>query len=171
MPVDCGAIPENLLESEFFGHERGAFTGADSRRIGLLEFADGGTFFLDELGELPLLLQAKLLRTLQERKIRRVGGREEIDVDVRVVAATARDLEEMIRQGCSARTCITASTSCGSTCRRCAMRGDDIGLLAEYFANRHSREMAEADRRHHARGLPGAGAISAGRAMSASCKT
>ena len=79
VPVDCGAIPESLLESEFFGHEKGAFTGADSRRIGLLEFADRGTFFLDELGELPLLLQAKLLRTLQERKIRRVGGREEID--------------------------------------------------------------------------------------------
>ena len=99
VPVDCGAIPESLLESEFFGHEKGAFTGAESRRIGLLEFADRGTFFLDELGELPLLLQAKLLRTLQERKIRRVGGREEIDVDVRIVAATARNLDEMIRQG------------------------------------------------------------------------
>src|SRR5205085_1856216 len=77
VPVDCGAIPDNLLESEFFGHEKGAFTGAENRRIGLLEFAAGGTFFLDELGELPLLLQAKLLRTLQERKIRRVGGRDE----------------------------------------------------------------------------------------------
>src|SRR4029079_13697426 len=81
VPVDCGAIPESLLESEFFGHEKGAFTGADNRRIGLVEFADRGTFFLDELAELPLLLQAKLLRTLQERKIRRVGGREENDVD------------------------------------------------------------------------------------------
>ena len=74
VPVDCGAIPESLLESEFFGHEKGAFTGADNRRIGLLEFADHGTFFLDELGELPLVMQAKLLRTLQERKIRRLGG-------------------------------------------------------------------------------------------------
>ena len=75
VPVDCGAIPDSLLESEFFGHEKGSFTGAESRRIGLLEFADHGTFFLDELGELPAILQAKLLRTLQERKIRRVGGR------------------------------------------------------------------------------------------------
>src|SRR5436190_20900268 len=79
VPVDCGAIPDNLLESELFGHEKGAFTGADIRRNGLLEFAAGGTFFLDELGELPLQLQPKLLRTLQERKLRRVGGREEID--------------------------------------------------------------------------------------------
>ena len=99
VPVDCGAIPDNLLESELFGHERGAFTGADARRNGLFEFADGGTFFLDELGELPLQLQPKLLRTLQERKVRRVGGREEIDIDVRLVAATSRDLEAMIRQG------------------------------------------------------------------------
>src|SRR5262249_6910958 len=98
VPVDCGAIPDNLLESEFFGHEKGAFTGAESRRIGLMEFADRGTFFLDELAELPVLLQAKLLRTLQERKIRRVGGHEEIDIDVRIVAATARNLDEMIRQ-------------------------------------------------------------------------
>ena len=99
VPVDCGAIPENLLEAEFFGHEKGAFTGAENRSIGLLEFADGGTFFLDELGELPLLMQAKLCGTLQERRIRRVGGRQEIDVDVRVVAATARDLDALIAQG------------------------------------------------------------------------
>ncbi|MFM8497445.1 MAG: sigma 54-interacting transcriptional regulator, partial [Planctomycetia bacterium] len=77
VPVDCGAIPDTLMESEFFGHERGAFTGAEARRMGLVEFADGGTLFLDEVGELPLALQAKLLRVLQERRVRRVGARQE----------------------------------------------------------------------------------------------
>ena len=140
VPVDCGAIPDNLLESEFFGHERGAFTGADSRRIGLLEFADGGTFFLDELGELPPILQAKLLRTLQERKIRRVGGREEIDIDVRIVAATARDLDSMIRQGKFRQDLYYRINVVRIDLPPLRQRGDDIGLLAEYFANRHSRE-------------------------------
>ncbi|HMR79295.1 MAG TPA: sigma-54 factor interaction domain-containing protein, partial [Polyangiaceae bacterium] len=77
VPVDCGAIPDNLMESELFGHERGAFTGADARSPGLLELADKGTFFLDEVAELPLRLQAKLLRVLQERRVRRVGGKDE----------------------------------------------------------------------------------------------
>ena len=99
VPVDCGAIPDDLLESEFFGHERGAFTGAHTRSLGLMEFANEGTLFLDEIGELPVRLQAKLLRALQERRIRRVGGNSEIDVDVRVVAATARDLEKEIELG------------------------------------------------------------------------
>ncbi len=141
VPVDCGAIPDNLLESELFGHERGAFTGADSRRIGLLEFAEGGTIFLDELGELPLVLQAKLLRTLQERKVRRVGGREEVDVDVRVVAATARDLDAMIRQNLFRQDLYYRINVVRIDLPPLRERGDDIGLLAEYFANRHSREM------------------------------
>lgn len=94
VPVDCGAIPEELMESEFFGHERGAFTGAQQRSLGLMEFANGGTFFLDEVGQLPLRLQVKLLRALQERRIRRVGGTSEIEVDVRVVAATSLDLQK-----------------------------------------------------------------------------
>lgn len=144
VPVDCGAIPESLLESEFFGHERGAFTGADSRRIGLLEFADRGTFFLDELGELPLVLQAKLLRTLQERKIRRVGGREEIDVDVRIVAATARNLDEMIRQNRFRQDLYYRINVVRIDLPPLAERGDDIGLLAEYLAQRHGREMGRA---------------------------
>ena len=143
VPVDCGAIPDNLLESELFGHERGAFTGADSRRIGLLEFADGGTVFLDELGELPLLLQAKLLRTLQERRIRRVGGREEVEVDVRIVAATARDLDTMIRQGLFRQDLYYRINVVRIELPPLRMRGDDIGLLAEFFANRQSREMAK----------------------------
>jgi DNA-binding NtrC family response regulator len=141
VPVDCGAIPENLLESEFFGHERGAFTGADNRTIGLLEFADGGTFFLDELGELPLLLQAKLLRTLQERKIRRVGGRAEIDVDVRVVAATGRNLEDMIRRASFRQDLYYRINVVRIDLPPLRERGDDLGLLAEYFATRYSREM------------------------------
>ncbi len=141
VPVDCGAIPENLLESEFFGHEKGTFTGADSRRIGLLEFADRGTFFLDELAELPLLLQAKLLRTLQERKIRRVGGREEIDIDVRIVAATARNLEDMIRQGLFRQDLYYRINVVRIDLPPLRQRGDDIGLLAEYMAQRYSREM------------------------------
>ena len=141
VPVDCGAIPESLLESEFFGHERGAFTGADNRSIGLLEFADGGTFFLDELGELPPMLQAKLLRTLQERKIRRVGGRTEIDVDVRVVAATARDLEKMIQQQVFRQDLYYRINVVRIDLPPLRERGDDLGLLAEYFATRYSREM------------------------------
>jgi two-component system NtrC family response regulator len=143
VPIDCGAIPDNLLESELFGHERGAFTGADARRIGLLEFASGGTFFLDELGELPLQLQPKLLRTLQERKVRRVGGREEIDVDVRLVAATSRDLEAMIRQELFRQDLYYRINVVRIDLPPLRMRGDDIGLLAEFFANRHSREMGK----------------------------
>lgn len=143
IPVDCGAIPDNLLESEFFGHERGAFTGADSRRVGLLEAADRGTFFLDELGELPLLLQAKLLRTLQERKIRRVGGRDEIDVDVRVVAATARNLEELMREGLFREDLYYRVNVVNIELPPLRERGDDLGLLAERFVLRYSREMGK----------------------------
>lgn len=99
IPVNCGAIPENLLESELFGHKRGSFTGADSDRVGLFEEASGGTLFLDEIGELPPQLQVKLLRALQEGEIRRVGESVSRDVDVRVVAATARDLESEVKEG------------------------------------------------------------------------
>jgi two-component system response regulator AtoC len=99
IPVNCGAIPENLLESELFGHKRGSFTGADSDRVGLFEEASGGTLFLDEIGELPPQLQVKLLRALQEGEIRRVGESISRDVDVRVVAATARDLESEVKEG------------------------------------------------------------------------
>ncbi|HEY2881316.1 MAG TPA: sigma-54 dependent transcriptional regulator [Pirellulales bacterium] len=143
VPVDCGAIPDNLLESELFGYERGAFTGADSKRIGLLEFADGGTIFLDELGELPLQLQPKLLRTLQERKVRRVGGREEIEIDVRLVAATSRDLEGMIKQELFRQDLYYRINVVRIELPPLRMRGDDIGLLAEHFAYRHSREMGK----------------------------
>jgi two-component system NtrC family response regulator len=97
--INCAAIPDTLLESELFGYEKGAFTGATKQTVGNIEYADGGTLFLDEVGDLPLPLQAKLLRFLQERIVVRVGGRQEIPVDVRVVSATHQDLEELIRQG------------------------------------------------------------------------
>jgi len=97
--INCAAIPENLLESELFGHEKGAFTGATKQTKGKIEYASGGTFLLDEVGDLSLSLQAKLLRFLQERVIERVGGREQIPVDVRIICATHRDLQAMIREG------------------------------------------------------------------------
>jgi two-component system NtrC family response regulator len=97
--VNCGALPESLIESELFGHRRGAFTGADEHRVGLFEVASGGTIFLDEIGELPKAMQAKLLRVLESGEIRRVGDNESFTVDVRVVCATHRDLEEMVVEG------------------------------------------------------------------------
>ena len=97
--INCAAIPENLLESELFGHEKGAFTGAHKQTLGKIELADGGTLFLDEIGDMPIALQAKMLRFLQERVIERVGGRKEISVDVRVVCATNQDPQELIQDG------------------------------------------------------------------------
>ncbi|MFQ5675362.1 MAG: sigma 54-interacting transcriptional regulator, partial [bacterium] len=99
VPVNCGAFPEHLFESELFGHEKGAFTGAYRKKHGLLEFADGGTFFLDEICELSLHLQVKLLRMLQDKQIRRVGGAELIDTDVRIICASNRSLEEAMAEG------------------------------------------------------------------------
>ncbi|HQU44539.1 MAG TPA: sigma-54 dependent transcriptional regulator [Pirellulales bacterium] len=97
--INCGALPESLIESELFGHRRGAFTGADEHRVGLFEVAGGGTIFLDEIGELPKPMQAKLLRVLESGEVRRVGDNESFTVDVRVVCATHRDLEEMVAEG------------------------------------------------------------------------
>jgi two-component system NtrC family response regulator len=97
--INCGALPENLIESELFGHKKGSFTGADEHRIGLFEVADGGTLFLDEIGELPKAMQAKLLRVLESREIRRVGDNASIKVDVRVVSATHRHLDQMVASG------------------------------------------------------------------------
>ena len=99
VPINLGAVPENLLESELFGYEKGAFTGAAERKPGLFELADGGTLFLDEIGEMPLAMQVKILRALQDRKITRLGGTKGIPVDARIVAATNRDLEAMVREG------------------------------------------------------------------------
>ena len=99
VPVNCGALPENLIESELFGHRKGAFTGAEEHRTGLFEVANGGTLFLDEIGELPKTMQAKLLRFLESGEIRRVGDNEAFTCDVRVVCATNRRLEEMVAAG------------------------------------------------------------------------
>ena len=97
--VNCAALTESLIESELFGHEKGAFTGATEKKAGRFEMADRGTLFLDEVGELPLGLQTKFLRVLEERRFERVGGQKAIEVDVRVVAATNRDLAEMVKRG------------------------------------------------------------------------
>ncbi|NDC53979.1 MAG: sigma-54-dependent Fis family transcriptional regulator [Planctomycetia bacterium] len=143
VPVDCGAIPDALMESEFFGHEKGAFTGADGRRMGLVEFADGGTLFLDEVGELPLALQAKLLRVLQERRVRRVGARQETSVDVRVIAATSRNLDGMVERGEFRRDLFYRINVVRIDLPPLRERGDDVGLLAEFFANRAAQEMGK----------------------------
>ena len=99
VPVNCGAIPESLMESEMFGHKKGSFTGAISDKTGLFEAANGGTLFLDEIGELPMSIQVKLLRAIQERKVRKVGGIDDTEIDVRIIAATNRDLKQMVHEG------------------------------------------------------------------------
>ena len=109
LALNCAAIPETLLESELFGHEKGAFTGADRRRIGKFEQCNSGTIFLDEVGDMPLALQAKLLRVLHEQTFERVGGNETVRTDVRLIAATHRDLKARLDEGRFRPTCITVS--------------------------------------------------------------
>ena len=122
--VNSAALPEQLVESELFGHERGAFTGADRLRRGAFENAGAGTLFLDEVGELPLPAQAKLLRVLEDRKVTRVGGDRAIQITARVIAATNRDLEQEVEAGGSARI-----STIGSTSTRCGFRRFAIGCL------------------------------------------
>jgi DNA-binding NtrC family response regulator len=141
VPVDCGAIPEDLLESEFFGHERGAFTGATARSMGLLEFAHRGTFFLDEVGHLPPKLQAKLLRALQERRIRRVGGTQEIEIDVRVIAATSRDLDEEVAQQRFRMDLFYRINVARVELPPLRDRTGDVALMASHFLQKYAREM------------------------------
>jgi DNA-binding NtrC family response regulator len=140
VPVDCGAIPESLLESELFGYEKGAFTGADRRSIGLLEYADGGTFFLDELQSLPLALQAKLLRVLQERRFRRVGGTQELAVSVRVVAAVNQPPEELVRAGRLREDLFHRLNVGRLDLPPLRERTGDIPLLASHFLRQFGRE-------------------------------
>ncbi|MCX6556171.1 MAG: sigma 54-interacting transcriptional regulator, partial [Candidatus Aminicenantes bacterium] len=138
--ITCGAIPENLLESELFGHEKGAFTGAHIQRKGRFEMAEEGTLFLDEIGELPLALQVKLLRFLQERVIERVGGREQIDVDARVVAATNRDLKEAMKDGSFREDLYFRLGVILMSLPPLRERGGDIILLAKAFLARYADE-------------------------------
>ena len=115
------ALPENLLESELFGHERGAFTDAKAQKRGLFEEADGGTLFLDEVGEMPVATQAKLLRVLEEMTFRRLGGTRDLSVDVRIVAATNKELADEVSAAAFAWTSTTGWTCSTSACRRCAI--------------------------------------------------
>lgn len=140
VPVDCSAIPEQLLESELFGHEKGAFTGADRRSMGLLEYANGGTFFLDEVQSLPIQLQAKLLRALQERRFRRVGATEELKVSVRVVAAVNEDPVELVARG-RLRPDLYHRLDVGRVdLPPLRSRPGDVRLLAQHFLQRFGRE-------------------------------
>jgi two-component system NtrC family response regulator len=139
--VNCAAFAENLLESELFGHERGAFTGANERKRGLFEVADGGTLFLDEIGEFPLGLQPKLLRVLQERRFRRLGGTAEIEADVRVVAATHRDLGAMLAAGSFREDLYYRLNVVTLEVPSLRERPEDIPLLALHFLRRFAREL------------------------------
>jgi DNA-binding NtrC family response regulator len=139
IPLNCAAIPENLLESELFGHEKGAFTGAVQTRQGKFELAAGGTIFLDEIGDMPLFLQAKLLRVLQERAFERVGGSREFKADVRVIAATNRNLEECVAQKTFREDLFYRLNVFPINLPPLRERQDSIPQLAEYFLQRFNR--------------------------------
>ena len=139
--INCAAIPENLLEAELFGYERGAFTGAVKSNIGKIELAEGGTLFLDEVGDIPLPLQVKLLRFLQERVIERIGGRQPIPVDTRIVCATHQDLEAMIADGRFREDLYYRLAEIVVKIPSLAERSGDAVLLARHFVNRFGREL------------------------------
>jgi len=141
--VNCAAIPEGLVENELFGHERGAFTGAGARKIGKLDLAHRGTFFLDEIGELPLAVQAKLLRVLEERRFDRVGGTQPIEVDVRIVVATNRNLQKSIEEKLFREDLYFRIAAVPLTIPPLRERGDDVLLLANHFLEKFSREFAK----------------------------
>ena len=138
--INCSAIPASLMESELFGHERGAFTGAEARRLGCWELAEGGTLFLDEIGEVPIELQAKLLRVLEEQKLRRLGGKSEISVDVRVISATNRDLKEEIKNGRFREDLYFRLNVFNLELSPLKERREDIAVLAQHFLDKFSRE-------------------------------
>lgn len=141
--INCGAIPESLMESEMFGHKKGSFTGAVTDKAGLFEVADGGTLFLDEVGELPLSIQVKLLRSLQERIIRRVGSVEDIKVEVRIIAATNRDLEQMVAQGTFRQDLYYRLNVINITMPPLRDRRDDIPLLATHFLKKYNERLGK----------------------------
>jgi len=138
--VNCAALPGNLIESELFGREKGAFTGAHARQIGRFEVADSGTIFLDEIGELPLELQAKLLRVLQDGEFERLGSPRTVKVDVRVIASTSRDLKEEMHNGRFREDLYYRLNTFPVTLPPLRMRVDDIPELAKYFIDKYARK-------------------------------
>jgi two-component system, NtrC family, response regulator len=153
IPINCAAIPETLLESELFGHERGAFTGAELRRIGRFEQADHGTIFLDEIGDMTPSTQVKLLRVLQERKLQRLGGKDTIPVDVRVIAATHRDLESAIRQQQFREDLYYRLSVVVITLPPLRERKEDVPELVRFFLRKYAAELGVADPSIHAEAL------------------
>jgi nitrogen regulation protein NR(I) len=151
--INCAAIPETLLESELFGHERGAFTGADARRIGRFEQADGGTLFLDEIGDMTLSTQVKLVRVLQERSLQRLGGKETIPVDVRVIAATHRDLRRTIEQKEFREDLYYRLSVVTINLPPLRDRREDIPALVEYFMKKHGEALDVAEPSIHAEAM------------------
>jgi two-component system nitrogen regulation response regulator GlnG len=143
--INCVAIPETLLESELFGYEKGAFTGAVNRRVGRIEQADGGTVFLDEIGDMPFGIQAKILRLLQERSIQRLGAREHSPVDVRIIAATNRNLEAALSEGKFREDLYYRLKVVTISLPPLLEREGDIPLLCEYFIRRYSKKMGVPD--------------------------
>ena len=141
--VNCGAMPEALLESELFGHMRGAFTGADKDKKGLIDAAEGGTVFLDEIGEMPPTMQVKLLRVLQERQYRPVGGTAEVAADIRVIAATNRDLLKQVAEGKFREDLFYRLNVIPVKMPALRDRADDIQLIAEHFLGKYTREMSK----------------------------
>jgi DNA-binding NtrC family response regulator len=141
--LNCAAIPEGLVENELFGHERGAFTGAGARKVGKMDLAHHGTLFLDEIGELPLAIQAKLLRVLEERRFERVGGTQLIEVDVRIVVATNRDLQKLMQEKLFREDLYFRISAVPITIPALRDRGNDVLMLAEYFLEKFSREFAK----------------------------
>jgi len=136
--INCAAIPDTLIESELFGHEKGSFTGAASREIGLFEAAEGGTVFLDEIGEMNVAMQAKLLRAIQEKEIRRVGGKVNVPIDVRIISATNRDLEAEIKKGNFREDLFYRLNVIRVTLPPLRERGSDIAALADFFVKKYS---------------------------------
>jgi two-component system response regulator AtoC len=143
VPVNCGGIPETLLESELFGYKKGAFTGADRNKKGLFQEAEGGTIFLDEIGELPLSLQVKILRVLQENEIRMVGDSKSMKIDARVIAATARDLEEEVKKGTFREDLFYRLNVLSIKIPPLRERSEDIPLLCEHFIKRFNTTLGK----------------------------
>ncbi len=139
--VNCGAIPENLMESEMFGHKKGSFTGAVADKAGLFEVADSGTLFLDEVGELPLTIQVKLLRAIQERVVRRVGATEDVKVEVRIIAATNRNLEEMVAKGTFRQDLFYRLNVINIKTPSLRDRREDVPLLANHFLKKYNERL------------------------------